>query len=145
MKMQLKVIHRLIVSTIALVIVAALFAFFFVSAKYDNITFATQEMKGDSYQRPLMELMNDVAEYQVQHSQVALGKTDADAKALSGQIEKDFADLGAQQAVVGADLKFNLEELKYRHRDNMIARFGKGQMGKGTRWSGRFCQWFSIG
>lgn len=127
MRVKLKVLHRLIISSIALVAVAIMFAYFFVQAKQDNITFAAMEIKGNAYQTPLMALLNNIAALETAHSQTTLSQPE-DSAELIKQIDKNFEDLAAQQAAIGTDLKFVPDELKSRGVDNLLPELVK------TKW-----------
>lgn len=118
-KFQVTVLQRMILSAIALVVVATMFAFAFVRSKQETVNFAEQEMRGDAYQRPLLALLNDLGEYQVNHASSVIGKNENSSQ-ISSRIDKDFVDLAAQQKQNGAALKFDVANLKARKRDGAL-------------------------
>lgn len=79
-----------------------------------NITFAQWELKGDEYERPLIDLL-----YWLQNSQIALHAAGVKPAAQnSRQIDAIFARLRATDLRLGADLQFTPEGLAKRHRQH---------------------------
>lgn len=92
-----------------------------VSSYNEPVRFAEQEKRGNSYQRPVVELLKAVAEHHVLTSRAAGGGAhDEDGlhKAKS-TIEKAFADLKEAHAVSGESLQFTEQGLATRKRDQI--------------------------
>ncbi|MCC7260337.1 MAG: HAMP domain-containing protein [Alphaproteobacteria bacterium] len=87
-----------------------------------NIEFAEKEMKGNRYERPLLDLFNEIAD----HRLLSMSKAqDPDAAAelvtVAATIEKALTELEAIDKEVGADLQFTSEGLEPRGRAGMTA------------------------
>ncbi len=115
---NLKVAQKLMLISIFFVMPDSLMLYLFITGINANIEFARQEMKGNTYQRPLERLLQLLPE----HASLAReAKTEASSKALSdcsAQIERVFANLEDVDSRIGADLQFTDEGLAKRKREH---------------------------
>lgn len=92
-----------------------------VTAYNKDLDFASQELLGDRYLRPLMALLEDMARHRIAAERLVNGETDA--KDLIAKIEaaadKHLSDLRAVDEEIGADLQFTDEGLHKRKRDHL--------------------------
>ena len=130
---QLKVAHKLVLLT-ALVAVPLLGAtlYFMFSGYNKDITFATQEKKGNTYQRPLEALLDTVPQHQWLADAVARGDQAAKTTLLDKEVEIDqiFADLEAVHDAHGESLQFTDAGLAKRKRTGLDPRGIKAQWQK---------------
>lgn len=88
----------------------------------DAITFSQQEAKGMRMVKPLMGLLNSIADYQIAQLQKNSG-LNIDEKEIAGDAEdteKLLAELSAVDAEVGADLDFTPEGFK-KHKQKEVS------------------------
>ncbi|MGB8169332.1 MAG: methyl-accepting chemotaxis protein [Chthoniobacteraceae bacterium] len=81
-----------------------------------NITFAEDELAGDTFQRPL-ELLLDLLP---QHGTAAEVGVKADAAGVARQIDDAFAELAKVNGRLGARLSFDREGLAARKREHVL-------------------------
>lgn len=85
-----------------------------------NIDFATQEKKGNVYQRPLSGLLLDTGKLRIELAKFQVGHgDDAALQAALKAINSGMKGLQQVQAEVGEDLQFTDEGLKSRSRENL--------------------------
>ncbi len=86
-----------------------------------DINFGVQEMRGDSFQRPLEQLLDLLPRYQAAVRRTLSGDASArdESADLQQQIDVQFADLAANyNGDLGRALKFNDTDLASRKREN---------------------------
>lgn len=85
-----------------------------------NITFATQEMRGNLYQRPVSKMLIAAAQLRVELAKARAGHEDraAVAKRIS-VIDAAWTELKKAQTAVGEALQFTEEGLKSRKRESL--------------------------
>ena len=85
-----------------------------------NIAFSAQEEKGNTYQRPLAQLLYDAGRLRVALGGARAGSdTRSDVTALIPAIDGHMAALKEAQAAVGEDLQFTKDGLGSRGRENL--------------------------
>lgn len=86
-----------------------------------NIVFATQEMKGDKYQRPVAKMLLDAGSLRVLAKMSSLGTSIPQDSfgSLISSINEGMKNLEAVDKEVGVDLQFTDEGLASRGRDNL--------------------------
>jgi methyl-accepting chemotaxis protein len=95
----------------------AVLVWLMISSINANITFGTQELAGNAYQRPLFALLDGVQSYQLAGRGCA-GEAPCDATApISARIEKSLGDLDQVQSRYGTSLQFTTEGLTKRGRE----------------------------
>src|SRR4051812_38352768 len=62
---KLKIAHRLYLSIAVSLLLIAVLTYYFVDSVQTNVDFAVQESYGDAYQRPLTQIMADLADYEI--------------------------------------------------------------------------------
>lgn len=79
-----------------------------------SIDFSVQEGKGAQFVKPLMKLLNSLADYQIANAQKSAGDAEAAKEIASNaeDVEKLIAELETLDASIGADLEFTSEGLK---------------------------------
>lgn len=117
---HLRVAQKLALISIFFVMPDSVMLYLFITAINDNIEFARMEQKGNTYQRPLEELL----ELLPQHRLLVLQAAGANAEAWgqlarkAGQIDAAFARLADVDGRLGRDLQFTEEGLAKRHREH---------------------------
>ena len=84
----------------------------------DNVTFAQWELKGDEYQRPLEDLLQDLQTEQLSLLMNTGHSGDEAAGELRRKIDAAFLRLDQVDRRLGADLQFTDEGLAKRHRSH---------------------------
>ncbi len=85
-----------------------------------NITFATQEMKGNLYQRPVSQMLIAAAQLRVELAKARAGHEDrATVTERVSVIDTALTDLKKAQSAVGEALQFTEEGLKSRKRESL--------------------------
>lgn len=88
---------------------------------YADITFTELEMKGVAYERPLLNLLDEIADFQVAALRKQNGDTEAekDMQAGSASIDALFADLNKIQQEIGVNLGVTVENLSAHNRPDV--------------------------
>jgi methyl-accepting chemotaxis protein len=121
----------LMIAAVALPLIAAtLFAT--IKGFNKDINFATQEMKGNAFQRPLAALLDALPRHQWLIEAAVAGNPGAKTELAKVQVEVDhlFAELELVNNQYGADLQFTDAGLAKRKRQNMDPRSVKAAWNK---------------
>ncbi len=116
---NLKIPLRLLLSILAFIVPFAVLLYFFIAGINNDIDFAVQEMRGNSYQRPVMGLLEEVARYRLLRSEAAAGRAEAQAALprVTAVIEETFQKLTEVDKTLGEALQFTPQGLQIRKRE----------------------------
>jgi len=121
MKRNFKLWHRIALVALTGTVPMVLITVYVISTSINkDIAFGVQEMKGNTYQRPLEKLLNLLPQHQAVAREALAGETAAKNQLaqLQQQVDQAFGDLGVVQRELGAALKFTDAELAARKREN---------------------------
>lgn len=119
---RLSIRTRLFGIVIAFLIPVSTLTYDLVGLLNGNIEFAEKEMKGDRYERPLVNLFNEIADHRLlSMSKAQNPEAAAELVTTAATIEKVLTELGAIDKEIGADLQFTSEGLDPRGRGGMTA------------------------
>ena len=126
---RITVSHKLTIISLAFSLPIAVLLYFFVSTISANIQFGSLEAKGNKYQRPLEQLLNELGRHQLLALRQKDGQTglDAQLQGTSNAIDKAFAALEAVDKAVGTDLQFTDNGLGKRNRQHVKVANVKGE------------------
>ncbi|MDA1231097.1 MAG: methyl-accepting chemotaxis protein [Planctomycetota bacterium] len=94
----------------------AVLLYFMIAGINKDIQFAQQELAGNSYQRPLHELLRHVSRHQwLSHGQ---GIAESELASERGKIDQDFQRLDAVQRLLGDSLQVTEDGLSQRQRSH---------------------------
>ncbi len=113
---QIRISRRLLLISAFYSVPVGVLLFLMVQNINSNITFASAEITGNEYQRPLMALLDLIPQRQI------AVETDPKAtlSALDSQIDKTFGEVDLVQAKLGEALGFTSTELAKRKRDGAL-------------------------
>ncbi len=113
--------HKLTVISLAFSLPIAVLLYFFVSTINANIQFGSLEEKGNQYQRPLENLLNDLGRHQLLAMRQKDGQMglESQLQSTSNAIDKAFTALEGVDKSVGTDLQFTDEGLGKRSRQHV--------------------------
>jgi methyl-accepting chemotaxis protein len=116
---KLSLSARLIISNLAFAVPIFILVNLMYKSETVNIEFTRQELRGNEYQRPLMELLLQAGTHRVVAQRSLLGDSAAHARLpeLQGNVDRAFALLNQVHAQVGTELQFTPEGLAKRKRD----------------------------
>ena len=128
---RITVSHKLAIISLAFSLPIAVLLYFYVNTINANIEFASQEVKGNQYQRPLEQLLEHVGRHQLLAMRLKDDQSGPDAastptrsgndgklQSAANEIAKAFASLETADRTVGTDLQFTdkgLAEFKREH------------------------------
>lgn len=118
---NLKISARMFIIAIALLIPFAVTGYGLLGKLNESIDFSELQIKGVVYEKPLLVLLNEIADYQVSELRKQNGDTSAEKDLQEGAqiIEKTFAELAEIDIKIGADLDFTDEGMK-KHSNSGI-------------------------
>jgi methyl-accepting chemotaxis protein len=118
---NIRISRKLAIITLAFVAPLGFTFYYMVDNKNEAIDFATQELAGDEYQRPLEELLDHVGRHALAAQRVAGGDAAfaAQTTTAQAQIERAFDSLEAVDAKLGTRLEFTTEGLGKRQRGHL--------------------------
>ena len=121
----------LMIAAIALPLIAATI-FATIKGFNKDINFATQELKGNAFQRPLQALLDALPRHAWLVEAAAAGDATAQTDLAATEVEIDhlFAELEVANGKYGVDLQFTDEGLAKRKRQNMDPRSVKAAWNK---------------
>jgi signal transduction histidine kinase/DNA-binding response OmpR family regulator len=104
----------------AFLIPLATLLYFTISGIAHDIHFASMELKGNEYIRPLVHLLDNITEHEQLHIKRALGKKveETELRALNSKIENNFHQLFENDRI-DSDLKFPKDELLKHGSENL--------------------------
>ncbi len=102
---------KLLIISIALMIPFTVTGYQLLMKTNENIIFTEQQIKGVIYEKPLLTLLNEIADYQIAQLRKQAGDSSAEQDIQDGvqTIDKVFAELAEIDKQVGADLDFTDE------------------------------------
>ncbi len=105
---RVTVSHKLTIISLAFSFPIAVLLYFYVSTINANILFGSLEEKGNKYQRPLEQLLNDLGRHQLLTMRQKDGQMglEAQLQSTSNAIDKAFVTLESVDRLVGTDLQF---------------------------------------
>ena len=119
---KLKLWHYILLAAATGVVPMTVLLLYVISTSVNkDINFGTQEMRGDTFQRPLEQLLDLFPRYQAAARQVLAGDDSANTSltGLQQQIDEQLQTLSANyNGEMGRALKFTDAELAARKRDN---------------------------
>lgn len=94
-----------------------------IAAKQKDIDFALQETRGNSYQRPLAQLLENLSNHRITAQRARYGDTESAEKLshIRANIEQNLHELTKTNARLGKDLQFTSEALGKRKRGAFTA------------------------
>ncbi len=119
---RITISHKLAIISLAFSLPIAVLLYSCVSTINANIQFASQEEKGNQYQRPLVQLLDHLGRHQLLAMRQKGGQTDLDSQlqSASNDIDKAFAALEATDRKIGVDLQFTDDGLAKRKRESAM-------------------------
>lgn len=121
---NLTVRMKLILSNLALGLPITVLMYLLYQSASEQIIFAKQELRGVSYQRPLMALLDQAIQYKIGYLKLVNG--DSGMQSTLVDIEKNMdshmAALTEQNNMHGLDLEFTSEGLGKRKRDTLTVK-----------------------
>ena len=128
---DLKISHRLTFISIFYMLPIGVLVYHLLNEINSNINFATWELYGSEYQRPVESLLNGLTTYRVGAAQEHF-----DGAKVSGEIDAAFKKIDEVQSLRGDALKFTPSELQKRGREHFqlatIEREWQDLKGKGS-------------
>ena len=117
---NLKIAQKLMLISIFFVLPDSVMLYLFITAINDNIDVARLEQKGNQYQRPLEELLEEFPQHGRLAQQILEGDPAAKAPLgrKSAEIDASFRKLESVNARIGEELQFTDEGLAKRHREH---------------------------
>lgn len=105
---RITVSHKLMIISLAFSFPIAVLLYFYVSTINANILFGSLEEKGNKYQRPLEQLLDELGRHQLLAMRLLDGQAghEAQLQGTSNAIDKAFATLESVDKSVGTDLQF---------------------------------------
>lgn len=111
---NLSIRTRLIFILLAFLVPLVVLGYLLTGKINESITFSQQQIKGVVYEKPVLNLLNEIADYQLAVVRKKHGDAEAekDIKEGTEAIDKEFSELAEIDKQVGADLEFTDEGLK---------------------------------
>ena len=105
---------RMFIILIAFLIPLVVIGYQFLQKTNESIDFSEQQIKGVLYEKPLLKLLNGIADYQVAELRKQSGDSEAAKDAIEGAkaIDVIFAELSETDKQLGADLDFTDDGMK---------------------------------
>ena len=115
-----RISHKLLLISASFLMPIAVLLYFMIDGINYDIRFATLELYGNEYQRPLEELLQSVPQHQLLASRIASGDTGLENRldASSSRIDQALQRLNTADAKFGEDLQFTTEGLGKRQRSS---------------------------
>lgn len=117
---SLRIGHKLLLISLSLLLPITVLLYFMVDGINDDIEFAQLEVYGNSYQRPLEQLLNHVGRHQYLVEGVKSGDDSLKQRMATeaGYVTDALAKLDLQQTEYGEDLQFTQDGLGKRQRSS---------------------------
>ncbi len=124
---NLRISKRLLLISVSFSLPIAVLLGLMINEDVEAVAFARAETHGNSYQKPLMDLLDLVPQHQLALQFAAAGGARGAAAGIQGRIDRAFDDLQSVQARLGAGLEFTPEGLAKRNREHVQFATVKGE------------------
>jgi methyl-accepting chemotaxis protein len=124
---NLRISRRLLLISVSFSLPIAVLLGLMINEDVKAVAFARAETHGNSFQKPLMELLDLVPQHQLALQFAGAGGSRSAVAGLQGRIDKAFDGLASVQARLGAGLEFTPEGLAKRNREHVQFATVKGE------------------